>query len=94
MDWRGRKYYAVSFGPYYNSYVSDLAQDKNLKLHPAKYPHVYKRPFPDEKGSRGYYQILVSCKEEYEDIFLFKMSAIINKPFGHYYVWYKEILSK
>ena len=94
MDWRDRKYYAVSFGPLYNKYVSAFAQDKNLKLHPAKWPHVYKKPFPDEKVSRGYYQILISCKEEYEDVLLFKLYAIRNEPFNHYFIWYKEILSK
>lgn len=94
MDWRGRRYYVVSFGPPYNKYVSAFAQDKNLKLHPAKCPHVYKKPFPDEKVSRGYYQILISCKEEYEDVLLFKLCAIRNEPFNHYFVWYKEVLSK
>lgn len=94
MDWRGRRYYAVSFGPLYNKYVSAFAKDKNLKLHPAKWPCVYKKPFPDEKVSRGYYQILISCKEEYEDVLLFKLCAIRNEPFNHHFVWYKEVLSK
>ena len=77
MDWRNRKYFVAFFHYDQNWHIKELADNPYCKVHPYVYPpkadinqlghNTFKDKFIDEREPRGYYQVLVGCREEYSD---------------------------
>ena len=74
MDWRNRKYFAVSFiyGDH-NWHISHLSCCSKYRVHPPVYPPLMpgqigyslnRDRFMDEREPRGYYSALISCRTE------------------------------
>lgn len=81
MDWRNRRYFAVSFIYYdQNWHISYLASNPKYRVHPFVYPprspgklgyslFMRRERFIDERESRGYYNAMIGCRiEDAEDL--------------------------
>ena len=89
MDWRFRRYFAVRTRYWFhNRDIQGMKNVPGVKVWPPKYPNrkwsaiAFNEVFPDEQESRGYHNVVVSCrKENFEELFdnwLFKMEHVIE----------------
>ena len=85
MDWRGRKYYCVSFDWRSSDMrLNILKSIGNIKIH--TYKDIPKQP--DESEERGYYQFMLGIPTEYSDAVEYELR--IAEQRDNYCKW-KEI---
>ena len=89
MDWRGRRYYVVRFSPEaYDMRIDILKNVYGASLH-CSIPDNFNTKYPDEKEVRGYYQILIGCREDQREGIELELRRAESRD-GKYTFW-KEI---
>ena len=99
MDWRQRRYFVIRFyDGYQNELVPEFNKNSWVKVSPFNVPYKhyvtwtkwYSYVYADEAVTRGYYNIMLSCKSEYAKLMIKELEWHVER----WHLVYREVVPK